>query len=72
MYFPCHQDVDTETFNCLFCYCPLYFLGDQCGGNFEYVGETKQIKNCSKCSIPQKINGYETIIAKLKELIHQD
>ena len=31
-YFPCHQGADPETFSCLFCYCPLYALGDQCGG----------------------------------------
>ncbi|MDR0704091.1 MAG: cysteine-rich small domain-containing protein [Planctomycetaceae bacterium] len=72
MYFPCHQDVNAETFNCLFCYCPLYFLGDQCGGHFEYVGKTKQIKNCAKCSMPHKLNGYDTIIAKLKKLNRQD
>ena len=25
-YFPCHKGADPETFNCLFCYCPLYAL----------------------------------------------
>lgn len=29
-YFPCHQGADPENFNCLFCYCPLYALGDKC------------------------------------------
>ena len=33
-YFPCHPGADPENFNCLFCYCPLYLLGDKCGGNF--------------------------------------
>ena len=33
---PCHKTVG-ESFNCLFCYCPLYALGDQCGGNFTYI-----------------------------------
>ena len=28
-YFPCHQGADPENFNCLFCYCPLYALGDK-------------------------------------------
>ena len=32
-YFPCHKCADAENFNCLFCYCPLYALGDECGGN---------------------------------------
>ncbi len=27
-YFPCHKGADPEDFNCLFCYCPLYALGD--------------------------------------------
>ena len=35
-YFPCHAD-SGENFNCLFCYCPLYALGDKCGGNFTYL-----------------------------------
>ena len=29
-YFPCHDDVREEEFNCLFCYCPLYRSKD-CG-----------------------------------------
>ena len=38
IYFPCHK-TDGEFFNCLFCYCPLYALGDKCGGNFKYIEE---------------------------------
>ena len=33
-FFPCHETEDEENFNCLFCYCPLYALGEGCGGNF--------------------------------------
>ena len=36
-FFPCHKGVDDENFNCLFCYCPLYVLGNKCGGNFKYL-----------------------------------
>ena len=36
-YFPCHEGVDPERFNCLFCYCPLYALGPRCGGAFTYT-----------------------------------
>ena len=36
-YFPCHAGADPESFNCLFCYCPLYALGDKCGGSFQYL-----------------------------------
>ena len=28
-YFPCHKTSNKENFNCLFCYCPLYALGDK-------------------------------------------
>ncbi|MGL5694068.1 MAG: cysteine-rich small domain-containing protein, partial [Peptostreptococcaceae bacterium] len=34
--FPCHKTNKPEEFNCLFCYCPLYALGEDCGGNFKY------------------------------------
>ena len=33
-FFPCHKNADPDDFNCLFCYCPLYALGEKCGGNF--------------------------------------
>ena len=36
-YFPCHEGADPENFNCLFCYCPLYLLGDKCGGSFTFT-----------------------------------
>ena len=36
-FFPCHQTKHPEKFNCLFCYCPLYALGDKCGGNFQFT-----------------------------------
>ena len=36
-FYPCHAGADDENFNCLFCYCPLYVLGDRCGGNFRYL-----------------------------------
>ena len=36
-FFPCHETAHPEDFNCLFCYCPLYALGDRCGGNFRYI-----------------------------------
>ena len=49
-YFPCHAGADPEKFSCLFCYCPLYALGDQCGGNFTYTDQG--IKDCSGCLRP--------------------
>lgn len=47
-YFPCHEGVDAERFNCLFCYCPLYALGPRCGGTFSYT--ERGIKDCSTCT----------------------
>ena len=41
-YFPCHKGADPENFNCLFCYCPLYALGDKCGGDLR----TARIVSC--------------------------
>lgn len=60
-YFPCHKNADTENFNCLFCYCPLYVLGDKCGGNFRYLPNGN--KDCSKCLYPHKAENYEKITA---------
>ena len=64
-YYPVHK-TDNETFNCLFCYCPLYALGDKCGGNFVYIKDG--IKDCSNCLIPHSENGYEYIISKFSEI----
>lgn len=49
-YFPCHEGVAPEDFNCLFCYCPLYALGDKCGGHFAYT--SKGVKSCVGCELP--------------------
>lgn len=69
-YFPCHNIKNPEeNFNCLFCYCPLYCLGDKCGGNFSY--NSKGTKDCSNCSLPHiKDIGYDHIQSKIKEVIN--
>ena len=51
-YFPCHKDVEEKDFNCLFCYCPLYTLGENCGGNFLYTDTG--VKSCVNCNFPHK------------------
>lgn len=66
-YFPCHQGACAETFSCLFCYCPLYALGDKCGGNFRYT--EKGIKDCSHCLIPHRRENYEKIMEKIPQLL---
>lgn len=65
-YFPCHKTKDKENFNCLFCFCPLYMLKDQCGGNFKY---SHGIKDCSDCLIPHSKGAYEYIMSKMNEVI---
>lgn len=62
-YFPCHKNADKEKFNCLFCYCPLYALGENCGGHFSYTKEG--IKDCSDCLIPHRRENYDRIIDKM-------
>lgn len=64
--FPCHKVKDPENFNCLFCYCPLYALGDKCGGNFKY-GENG-VKDCSGCAVPHKRENYGYITDRFKEI----
>ena len=64
-YFPCHK-TKCEDFNCLFCYCPLYTLGDRCGGNFNYLDNG--IKDCSECMLPHSPSGYNFIVAKFDEV----
>jgi len=64
--FPCHKTAHPEDFNCLFCYCPLYALGRNCGGNFRYT--PSGIKDCSGCMIPHEKENYGRITARFGEL----
>ncbi|MBQ6374642.1 MAG: cysteine-rich small domain-containing protein [Clostridia bacterium] len=65
-FFPCHDAVDPERFNCLFCYCPLYALGRRCGGDFRY--NAKGLKDCSRCSIPHIPENYARILSRYDEI----
>jgi Zn-finger protein len=66
-YFPCHKNIEAENFNCTFCYCPLYALGERCGGNFRYT--PKGIKDCTNCIKPHQRENYDQIIEKLKLVV---
>jgi len=66
-YFPCHAKSDPESFSCLFCYCPLYALGDRCGGNFTYL--ENGIKDCSNCLKPHKRENYGKIQEQMVEIL---
>jgi len=62
-YFPCHAGAAPVAFNCLFCFCPLYFL-ENCGGECQ----TRQgVKDCTPCLRPHRPEGYDEILARLRE-----
>lgn len=65
-YYPCHK---AEQINCLFCFCPLYGLGD-CGGNFKMIEGLggRKIKDCSDCTLPHNPDtGYDFVIKRLAQ-----
>lgn len=69
-YFPCHQGADKEKFSCLFCYCPLYVLGEECGGNPTYM--ESGIKDCTNCILPHNPDNYGYVIGqsgRIKEVM---
>lgn len=68
-YFPCHENIPNDEFNCLFCFCPLYMLGEECGGDFFY--NRKGIKDCSLCRIPHERGGYDVIMKKMKLVVER-
>jgi len=63
-FFPCHDGIAEDAFNCTFCFCPLYTF-DDCGGNYEILDNG--IKDCSNCKIPHKKENYDYIVNKLTE-----
>jgi fumarate hydratase subunit alpha len=66
MFFPCHNGLDERQFNCLFCYCPLYPLGDACGGEFTWARhEGIKVKLCENCTFPHRSENYNAVMDKL-------
>jgi len=65
--FPCHEVAHPEDFNCLFCYCPLYALGEKCRGNFRYT--ESGVKDCSACAFPHMRESYGVITERFRELV---
>lgn len=66
-FFPCHRGADPDNFNCLFCYCPLYMLGEKCGGNFR-IRENGR-KDCTDCLVPHRRENYGRVLGKYDELM---
>ncbi len=67
-YFPCHPNADPETFNCLFCYCPLYFLPECLGAPRRTA---TGVKDCSHCRVPHQPETYDHIVEKLSSAIKE-
>ena len=65
-YFPCHKGLPQENFNCLFCYCPLYSLGDKRGGSFEIL--ENGIKDCTNCTLPHNRENYDYVISRFQDI----
>lgn len=63
-YFPCHKTSKPEEFNCLMCFCPLYFF-DECGGKYRILDSG--VKDCTNCMIPHTPKGYDYVVGKLRE-----
>lgn len=66
-YFPCHKGANSDNFNCLFCFCPLYALGEECGGNTTYL--ENGVKDCSNCTFPHNKDNYNKIMEKLGKVV---
>ena len=67
-FFPCHN-ADSDNFNCLFCYCPLYALGECCGGNFSYL--PNGVKDCSACVFPHLRENYGAVVERFGNLVEE-
>ena len=66
-FFPCHKTDKPEDFNCLFCYCPLYALGDSCGGTFTIL--PNGYKDCSLCMFPHRRENYGKIVDRYRDIL---
>lgn len=66
-FFPCHEGLDPDRFNCMLCYCPLYALGEDCGGKFRY--NRKGVKDCTFCTVPHDgDSGVKLVRTRFKDL----
>ncbi|MBQ9661652.1 MAG: cysteine-rich small domain-containing protein [Oscillospiraceae bacterium] len=65
-FFPCHSGIAEEDFNCLFCYCPLYTLGERCGGSCRYTASG--VKSCEDCAFPHRRENYDALLKRFPEL----
>ena len=63
-FFPCHKGINEEEFNCIFCFCPLYSKGTECGGSYTLL--ENGVKDCSHCPLPHNgESGYDWVLKRL-------
>ncbi len=67
--FPCHKIENLENFNCLFCYCPLYMLGSECGGNFHFT--KNGVKSCKNCTFPHERENFSKINSMFQKILEK-
>ena len=66
-FFPCHNVENVEEFSCLPWFCPLYALGENCGGCPTYTD--KGLKDCSNCTLPHLPGGYEHVMGRMEDMM---
>ena len=62
-FYPCHDINQSKyQFNCMFCFCPLYFL--DCPGNYQWIEDHQElVKDCSNCKLPHLgKNGHQFVV----------
>jgi Zn-finger protein len=67
-FYPCHKTGEVDSFNCLFCYCPLY-AGECPGEPVIRIINGHSVKDCSDCQFPHHAENYDDIIRCLMERI---
>ncbi len=68
-FFPCHNL--QGDFNCLFCYCPFFFL-PECPGEYEYKEKNGyRVKVCTDCAYPHKPENYDEMMRLLREQVRE-
>ena len=70
-YFPCHPTEEPDSFNCLFCYCPLYFLPDCPGKRVQIERDGKVILSCMDCDYPHRPENYGEMMKLLQKAIRE-
>lgn len=61
-YYPCK---DVEKLNCLFCYCPLYYI-NPCGGQPKFL--PNGLKDCSQCTKTHGEEGWYWIQKRIMDI----